>query len=50
MRSKRVGIVDANGDVVAVLGASEDGKPIISCGAKVALITEYDVVNLEEDN
>lgn len=48
MRSNRVGIVDSNGDVVAVLRASEDGKPIISCGAKVALITDYDVVDLDD--
>lgn len=49
MRSNRVGIVDKNGNVVAQLVATTDGKPVISCGAKVGLITEYDAINLEEN-
>lgn len=46
-REHSVGIVDAAGNVVARLVATQDGKPIISCGAKVALITEHDVVVLD---
>lgn len=46
MRSNRVGIVDRTGALVAELIATEDGKPIISCGAKVALVTKYDVIDL----
>ena len=45
-RSNSVGIVDKDGNVVARLEATTDGKPVIKCGAKVALITEYDVVEL----
>lgn len=47
-RSNRVGIVDSLGNVVATLESSSDGKPLISAGAKVALITEFDIINLEE--
>lgn len=43
-RAHTVGIVDANGNVVARLVATKDGKPVIKCGAKVALITEFPVV------
>ncbi len=46
MRSNRIGIVDSTGALVAELIATEDGKPIISCGAKVALITQHDVIDL----
>lgn len=47
-REHGVGIVDAEGNVVARLLATQDGQPIIKCGAKVALITEHDVVPLED--
>lgn len=47
IRSNKVGIVDAAGLVVATVEATTDGKPIIKSGAKVALITEYPVINLE---
>lgn len=46
-RANKIGIIDRNGKIVAILAATTDGKPIISCGAKVALITEYDIVNLD---
>jgi hypothetical protein len=42
-RAHEIGIVDKNGDVVAKLVATQDGLPIIKCGAKVALITEYEI-------
>lgn len=35
-------IKDAAGNVVARIVSSQDGKPVISCGAKVAIITEYE--------
>lgn len=47
-RVHRVGIVDQNGNVVAELVATQDGKPVIKCGAKVALITKYDTVELKK--
>lgn len=47
MREHTVGIVDADGNIVARLVATKDGKPVISCGAKVALITDYPVVALD---
>lgn len=47
-RAHRIGIVDSEGNVVARMLATEDGEPVIKCGAKVALITEYDVVELNE--
>lgn len=42
-RANAVEIVDADGNVVAELLATTDGKPVISCGAKVALVTKYPV-------
>lgn len=45
-RSFGVGIVDKDGNVVARLVSTDDGTPIIKCGAKVALITDFDVVDL----
>lgn len=30
------------GNVVARIVSSQDGKPVVSCGAKVAIITEYE--------
>lgn len=45
-RAHEVGIVDAEGNIVARLVATQDGRPVIKCGAKVALITEHDVVPL----
>lgn len=46
-RAHRIGIVDADGNVVARMVATQDGTPVISCGAKVALITEHPVVTEE---
>lgn len=37
-------IKDKDGNIVARVVSSTDGKPVISCGAKVAIITEYDTV------
>ena len=35
-------IKDKDGNTVARIVSSQDGKPVISCGAKVAIITEYE--------
>ena len=48
LRSNHVGIVDKDGNIVAEIMATTDGKPVIGCGAKVGLITKYDAVDLEE--
>jgi hypothetical protein len=42
-RANSIEILDKDGNVVAELVATTDGKPVIKCGAKVALITKYDV-------
>ena len=46
-RAHVVGITDAEGRVVATLISTKDGKPVVKCGAKVALVTDYDMVVLD---
>lgn len=46
-RAHSIGIVDADGNIVARMVATTDGQPVIKCGAKVALITDYEVVELD---
>ena len=46
-RGHTVGIVDKDGNIVATIVSSTDGKPVISCGAKVGIFTEYDIVRLK---
>ena len=41
-RAHTLAIKDAEGNVVARIVSSTDGKPVINCGAKVAIITEYE--------
>lgn len=48
MRANKIGILDKDGNIVATMVSSTDGKPVIGCGAKVGLITEYDVIELED--
>lgn len=48
MRSDHIGICDRDGNIVAEMVSTKDGKPVISCGAKVGLITSYKVVDMEE--
>lgn len=43
-----VGIVDAKGNIVARIVSTKDGKPVIKCGAKVGIVTEYPVVSLDK--
>ena len=45
--SNKIAITDKEGNIVATIHSSTDGSPVISCGAKVGIITEYPVVNLE---
>jgi hypothetical protein len=47
-RAHEIGITDREGNVVAVLSTTRDGKPIVKCGAKVALFTKYAVTIVEE--
>lgn len=42
-RGSTVEILDKKGDVVATILTTTDGSPIVKCGAKVAIITKYDV-------
>lgn len=41
-RAHKLGILDKDGNVVATIETTQDGKPIIGCGAKVAILTVYD--------
>lgn len=49
-RAHSVGITDANGNIVAWIISTTDGKPVIKCGAKVAIITQYDAIVLDEEH
>lgn len=40
-RAHTLRILDKDGNIVARIISSQDGKPVIKCGAKVAIITEY---------
>ena len=40
-RAHTIFIKDKDGNTVARVVLSRDGKPVIKCGAKVAIITEY---------
>jgi hypothetical protein len=40
-RAHTLSIKDAQGNTVAKIVSSQDGEPVIKCGAKVAIITEY---------
>jgi hypothetical protein len=41
-RGHTVEIKDRFGDTVATIFSTQDGEPIIKCGAKVAIFTEYE--------
>lgn len=36
-----VAILDRAGNVVAIIKSTTDGKPVVKCGAKVAIITMH---------
>lgn len=41
-----IAIKDRRGNIVALILSSQDGKPLVKCGAKVAIFTEYPVMKL----
>ncbi len=41
-RAHTLAIKDKEGNTVARIVSTTDGKPVIKCGAKVAIITEYE--------
>lgn len=47
MRANIVSILDDCGNEVARIISSTDGKPVLKCGAKVAIITKNDVGIIE---
>ena len=46
-RAHTLAILDAEGNEVARILSSADGKPVLKCGAKVAIETKYDTKVLE---
>lgn len=40
-RAHTLAIHDADGKVVATIISSKNGLPVLKCGAKVAIVTEY---------
>lgn len=46
-RAHTLAIVDKEGNVVATIYSSQDGNPVLKCGAKVAISTEYPTVIME---
>ena len=40
-RAHTLAILDGNGNEVARILSSQDGNPVLKCGAKVAIVTEY---------
>lgn len=40
-RAHTLAIQDADGNTVATILSSKDGNPVLKCGAKVAIVTEY---------
>lgn len=47
-RAHSIGIPDKDGNIVARVVSTTDGKPVIKCGAKVAIITDHEVIPLDE--
>lgn len=46
-RAHTLAIKDSQGNIVARIVSTKDGNPVIKCGAKVAIITEYETEILE---
>lgn len=46
-RAHKLAIKDKDGNTVAVIHSSQDGKPVVKCGAKVAIITTYETEVIE---
>lgn len=47
-RAHTLAIKDAKGNTVARIISSTDGNPVIRCGAKVAIVTEYETEIIDE--
>jgi hypothetical protein len=41
-RAHSLAIKDGQGKIVAMIISTQDGQPVIKCGAKVAIITEFE--------
>ncbi|MBD99741.1 MAG: hypothetical protein CMO34_07855 [Verrucomicrobia bacterium] len=41
-RAHALAIKDKQGNVVATIVSTQDGEPVVKCGAKVTIITEYE--------
>lgn len=41
-RAHTLAIKDKQDNIVATIVSTQDGQPVIKCGAKVAIITEYE--------
>jgi hypothetical protein len=46
-RAHTLSIKDKDGNEVARIVSTQDGNPVINCGAKVAIITEYETEVIE---
>ena len=46
-RAHTLAIKDQHGNIVARIISSTDGNPVIKCGAKVAIVTDYDTEVLD---
>lgn len=46
-RAHTLAIMDKEGNVVARVVSTQDGEPVIGCGAKVAILTEYETEVIE---
>lgn len=46
-RAFTVNILDRYGNIVGQIKTSKDGKPLLKCGAKVAIMTAFDVEVVE---
>lgn len=44
-----LGITDASGNIVARIVSSKTGERVLKCGAKVAIITEFETVEITEE-
>jgi hypothetical protein len=47
-RAHTLAIKDAAGNIVARIVSTRDGEPVLKCGAKVAIMTEYETEVLDE--
>ncbi|QIG65845.1 hypothetical protein phiOC_p180 [Ochrobactrum phage vB_OspM_OC] len=48
-RAHKLAIKDKDGNTVAVIVSTTDGSPVVKCGAKVAIVTEYETEIIEDN-